>query len=88
MQKEIQEDIKMKIINSMAIAITVVSGLWISSVSENQAYAVSGCCKQRSSVNDAWYRVGSDLNACKNLNAAEGDNIFHPTGKVWWDVAC
>ena len=78
----------MKKIALISISIMMVAGIWISTAPDNEVYAISGCCKQRSSADKPWYKSGSDLQVCKDLNVPEEDNIFHEAGQVWWDVAC
>lgn len=55
---------------------------------DNQALAISGCCKKRSSTNSPWRKVGTDLQRCKVENREDGDNVFKKSGLVWWDMAC
>ena len=77
---------KIKAVLILTLFLTAYFG--IGSAPDDAAYAISGCCKQRTSANDPWYRTASDLNVCKDLNGTDGDNIFEPSGKVWWDLAC
>ena len=60
---------------------------WVIS-SNNEAFAVSGCCKVRKSENAPWGKKGTDLPACKKLNKQDNDNVLKKTGKVWWDMNC
>lgn len=53
--------------------------------------AQSGCCKTRSAPNAAWTkRLDLDFAACRaeNQQRDKGDNLFEPTGLVWWDQKC
>ena len=53
------------------------------------AYAMSGCCKQRGSDDKRWRVIGRDLKKCKRENARKDqDNVFQPSGRVWWDSKC
>ena len=55
----------------------------------NQVLAISGCCKERQSEKHAWFNSGKTFGECKRLKEKEGEgNIFHKTGRYWWDVAC
>jgi hypothetical protein len=49
-----------------------------------------GCCKQRSSVNTGWQKNGLIFRDCDQANRRMdgGDNIFDPTGLIWWDSFC
>jgi len=50
--------------------------------------AGSGCCKTRKSTDSPWRKTHTDFDKCKKQNEDEKDNVFKPTGKVWWDAAC
>jgi hypothetical protein len=53
------------------------------------SFAQSGCCKQRRSTSGQWYNTGLSFNQCDNLNRQkDGDNIYDPVGRVWWDRNC
>lgn len=79
----------------ISISIMMAGGVWIGATADNEVYAISGCCKQRISDSEPWYRSGSDFDACKILNLEVDENddeikdiIFDESGKVWWDMAC
>ena len=74
----------------LVIGLAAAAGLLWSGVPCNEAIAVSGCCKQRPHVNAKWRNIGIDFARCKTLNDEEdqGDDIFNPDGKIWWDVGC
>ena len=72
----------------LMLSLFTTASLWVGGAPDDKLLAISGCCKERSSASDPWYRSGSDLKICKDLNQADGDNIFDPAGKVWWDLAC
>lgn len=50
----------------------------------------AGCCKQRPNINaTTWTPNHLTFAACQQLNLAlDNDNIFQPTGRVWWDLQC
>jgi hypothetical protein len=57
----------------------------------NPLFAQSGCCKTRSTLSTPWAkRPDLTFAACRDLNQQQdrGDNIFEPTGLVWWDRGC
>jgi hypothetical protein len=58
--------------------------------SHNEILAASGCCKERKSKDSPWRKIKGDLDSCKKRNDKKDDkdNIFKPSGFVWWDVAC
>ena len=81
----------MKKIVLISLSIMIAGSIWVGSASNNEVYAITGCCKQRVTVNEPWYRSGSDLEVCKDLNIKidkNRDNVFNESGKVWWDLAC
>ena len=49
----------------------------------DQVLAISGCCKQRQSVNHAWRKSNVGFDGCKR----ENDDVFKPAGLLW-DVSC
>lgn len=52
-------------------------------------FAQSGCCKQRRSTGEPWYVNGLNFGQCSNLNSqTDGDNVYAPSGRVWWDQNC
>ena len=57
---------------------------------DKQALAISGCCKERASLNSDWRKQpGISINQCKRINKdKDGDNVFDASGLVWWDVNC
>lgn len=60
------------------------------SMGQNQALAVSGCCKERESLVGQWTISNRGLEQCKSLNETldSGDYIFEEQGRVWWDITC
>lgn len=58
--------------------------------SNNELFAVSGCCKQRSSYGASWSpNHGMNIKDCEKLNQElDGDNVFLQQGLVWWDTRC
>ena len=55
----------------------------------NQVLAISGCCKERASLNRAWRKLsGVSIAECKEKNGKERDNVFDKSGLIWWDVKC
>ena len=55
----------------------------------NQLFALSGCCKERSSLREEWNPNGNSFRDCKNLNRQKDkDDVFERRGLVWWDVRC
>ena len=49
----------------------------------------AGCCMQRPDTNSAWVPNNLNFSACQQLNQAlDHDDIFQPTGRVWWNVQC
>ena len=55
----------------------------------NKIYAVSGCCKERTSSKSKWENIGENFKTCKSLNQRrDGDNVYDQRGFVWWDVRC
>ncbi|MEO1492298.1 MAG: hypothetical protein AAFV19_09130 [Pseudomonadota bacterium] len=65
-------------------AIVLVASLVVA----DTARANSGCCLQRQSDNAPWIEVGRDFEKCVERNAPEGDDVFAPTGLVWWNLTC
>jgi hypothetical protein len=59
-------------------------------VSDSPTLAAAGCCKQRAAQHDPWYDNGMNFDQCKAANAKEDppDNLFEPSGLIWWDVTC
>jgi hypothetical protein len=51
--------------------------------------AQSGCCKTRQ-PNGPWSkRPELTFAECRDLNQEQDrDNVFEPTGRVWWDREC
>ena len=50
----------------------------------------TGCCEQRDNPNSGnWYRNSLNFSACDQLNRTldNNDDIFKPTGKVWWNLS-
>jgi len=53
--------------------------------------AAAGCCKERASQGKPWRRTKRSFDSCKQVNGKskeDRDNVFKPTGRYWWDVAC
>ncbi len=50
----------------------------------------TGCCKQRQTPDSEWYANNLNFSACQQLNGAldGNDDIFQPSGRVWWDLHC
>jgi hypothetical protein len=50
----------------------------------------AGCCKERDALSSRnWRKNGLNLQNCTRLNdKRDGDNVFQPTGLVWWDEKC
>ena len=68
----------------------LVTGFWAALPCGNVLFAVSGCCKLRDSYNARW-RIdkGMTFEACKADNdRKDKDDVFEPSGFVWWDVQC
>jgi hypothetical protein len=74
--------------DSTTIAISPVTAKTQSS--HKKLLAASGCCKERKSKDSPWRKIKGDLDSCKKLNDKKDnkDNVFKPSGSVWWDVAC
>lgn len=53
-----------------------------------QALAITGCCKERGSLDGRWRDNGQDLEQCKRSNERDRDNVFDQSGYVWWDLKC
>ena len=54
-----------------------------------QAAALGGCCKERQTVQHAWYNNGKSLEDCVEYNTiTDGDDVFVESGLVWWHLAC
>jgi hypothetical protein len=51
----------------------------------DQVLAISGCCKQRKSVNHAWRKNNLDFDGCQSKERGE---ILKPLGLFWWDISC
>ena len=66
------------------LALVFVTALY----SNTETYAISGCCKERSSYTDTWYKSGKTFAQCQQANQRDKDNIFQQQGLVWWDVNC
>lgn len=49
-----------------------------------------GCCKERDSLSRRDWRQNSlSFENCRRLNdKRDGDNVYQPTGLVWWDERC
>jgi len=55
----------------------------------NPLMAQAGCCKMRPALNAPGPSARTDLAACREQNAQKDkDDLFEPTGLVWWDRAC
>ena len=54
----------------------------------NRVLAISGCCKERQTLNQPWRTNGKNLNQCKAQNEIDRDNVFDMSGLVWWDAKC
>ncbi len=65
--------------------------VWLTLHTSEPAMAISGCCKQRASIDDPWSDLGKSFDRCELMNEEEDggdDDIFKAKGKVWWDIAC
>jgi hypothetical protein len=48
-----------------------------------------GCCMYRKSRDGEWYRKNLNFDQCMLLNNdSDGDDIYQPTGRVWWNRNC
>lgn len=72
----------------MTVFVCILFFVWISYETNNEAMAISGCCKKRESQNSPWSKLGTDLERCKVENRTDNDNVFKKSGLVWWDMAC
>lgn len=56
----------------------------------NPLMAQAGCCKMRPTLSASWIkRPDMTLAACREQNTQKDrDDLFEPTGLVWWDRAC
>ena len=77
--------------------IVLVGGLFLAAFAllllppcSNPLMAQAGCCKMRPALNAPWIkRPDMTLAACREQNAQKDrDDLFEPTGLVWWDRAC
>jgi hypothetical protein len=77
--------------------IVLVGGLLLATLAlsllppcSNRLMAQAGCCKMRTALNAPWTkRPDLTLAACREQNAQKDkDDLFEPTGLVWWDRAC
>ncbi len=66
----------------------LIAALLLSFQGSNKLYAVSGCCKYRTSYKASWERNGKNFKACKSLNKKDKDNVYDQRGLVWWDSEC
>jgi len=68
------------------------TGLSVIISNANHFYAQQrGCCVQRDPRTGQWYRNGLNFRQCQDLNLrldGRQDNLFNPTGSVWWNVNC
>ncbi|MCH9697165.1 MAG: hypothetical protein K0U68_03595 [Gammaproteobacteria bacterium] len=72
----------------MACVFCMLVFIWASYEANNEALAISGCCKKRESQDGPWRKIGTDLERCKVENRTDNDNVFKKSGMVWWDMAC
>lgn len=72
----------------MTGVICILGFAWVSYEANNEAMAISGCCKKRDNLDSPWRKIGTDLERCKVENRTDKDNIFKKSGFVWWDMAC
>jgi len=77
--------------------IVLVGGLLLAALAlsllppcSNPLMAQAGCCKMRRALNAPWTkRPDLTLAVCREQNAQrDKDDLFEPTGLVWWDRAC
>lgn len=69
----------------LAVAAMLVLG---ASLQASPARAVPGCCKQRQTESGPWFATRLSFDECEQRNRAEGDDLFAPKGRVWWDTYC
>lgn len=67
----------------------LIAVLFFKLASNNELFAVSGCCKQRNSYTEEWIRKDLNFKECEAENRRQdGDNVFIKEGLVWWDTRC
>jgi hypothetical protein len=56
----------------------------------NLTNAARGCCMQRTSLNGQWNRNGMNFRKCRDANQSQdrGDNLYSPSGFIWWNENC
>jgi hypothetical protein len=71
---------------TLIIGPTVVPPCGIQALAQEPA----GCCKERDALSSRnWRNNGLNLQNCTRLNdKKDGDNVYQPTGLVWWDGRC
>jgi hypothetical protein len=56
---------------------------------DDPLFALSGCCKSRTSYRDSWTPNGMNFSTCKSINdAKDRDDVFRNSGLYWWDQKC
>lgn len=70
----------------IGIGLIALAGILWAGVTSEADLAVSGCCKQK--VDNNWRRIDASFESCQQLNQADGDNVFEPSGTYWWDAGC
>ena len=76
--------------NVFALGLVVLAAIYfVTNFAVDPLFAVSGCCKSRSSYRDSWTPNGKSFSACKSQNdAIDKDDIFRNSGLYWWDQKC
>lgn len=71
---------------TLIIGPTVVPPSGVQALAQQQA----GCCKERDALSSRnWQKNGLNLPNCTQFNdKRDRDNVFQPTGFVWWDGQC
>ena len=77
----------MKMFIFSLILVGIVGVISAALLGGKETFALSGCCKVKNSAGQ-WQVRDDSLKSCRKRNQSEGDNIFEPKGKVWWDVNC
>ena len=82
----------MKRVLGVSILLTLIIGPTVVPPPSVQALAQeqAGCCKERDALSSRnWRKNGLNLQNCTRLNdKRDRDNVFQPTGLVWWDGRC
>jgi hypothetical protein len=75
---------------TFARSVLLITTLSVTQVVTITAHAQAGCCMQRQTTEGTWFEIGRDLSQCQMLNTTRdsNDNIFQPTGYIWWNIRC